>query len=229
MTRAFASQQLTLDLSYRPAIGREDFLVSPSNQEAVAWIDQFPDWPFPTTILCGPTGSGKSHLLAVWRQMANAKDLDGPSLSVSDLDTVLGSALAASVDRSDAMKEPDCLFHLVNMMREREGHLLIAAREAPARWTIGTPDMRSRLAAAPLYTLADPDDDLIRAVLIKLFADRGLVPSASVINFLIGRMPRTFDAARKIVAMMDRTALAQRKGATLSVARDALDTLFNTR
>ena len=39
--------QLPLDLGHRPALGREDFLVAPSNQGAVAWIDRWPDWPGP--------------------------------------------------------------------------------------------------------------------------------------------------------------------------------------
>ena len=226
MTLAAASRQIPLDLAYRPALGRADFLVGPCNQDAVAWIDRYPDWPLPVAVLCGPLGSGKSHLLAVWRQMANAVDLDGPTLKVATLDEALGDATAASVDRADAMAEPDCLFHLVNMMRDRGGHLLIAVREPPARWTFGTADMRSRLAAAPLLSLNDPDDDLLGAVLMKLFADRGMLPGNGVLDYLLGRMPRTFDAARDVVAMIDRIGLAERKGATLPIARKALSALF---
>lgn len=219
---------MPLDLAFRPAMGREDFLIGNSNRDAVAWIDKYPDWPLATAVLRGPYGSGKSHLLAVWRQMANAADLDGPSLQVDTLHEVLGNAKAASVDRADAMIEPDCLFHLINMMREREGHLLIAAREAPARWTVGTADMRSRMAAAPLLTLSDPEDELLAAVLTKLFADRGMIPGVGVIAYVVGRIPRTFDAARALVAAMDHISLTEQKGATLPIARKALSTLFDT-
>ena len=54
------------------AMGREDFLVSPSNADAVAWIDRWPDWPGPALVIVGPPGSGKTHLGQVWRQQAGA-------------------------------------------------------------------------------------------------------------------------------------------------------------
>jgi hypothetical protein len=61
-----APSQLPLDLTFRPALGRDDFLVGPCNAEAMAWIDRYPDWPTDSAVLCGAEASGKSHLLAVW-------------------------------------------------------------------------------------------------------------------------------------------------------------------
>ena len=68
--------QLALDLRHRVAMGREDFLVSPSNADAVAWIDRWPDWPGPALVIVGPPGSGKTHLGQVWRQPAGAVPFD---------------------------------------------------------------------------------------------------------------------------------------------------------
>ncbi len=48
--------QLPLELELRPALGRDDFLVAPSNEVAVAWIDRWPDWPGPALALYGPPG-----------------------------------------------------------------------------------------------------------------------------------------------------------------------------
>lgn len=224
MTRA-RDAQLPLDLGFRPATGREDFLIAPCNEAAVAWIDRYPDWPGTAAVLHGPAGSGKSHLLAVWATAAGAAMLDAPGLTVADLSDRLGDATAAAVDRADAVREPDCLFHLVNMMRERGGHLLIAVRAPPARWTFGTPDMRSRLAAAPLLTLGAPDDALLSAVLLKQLDDRRLPASPDVLRFVTERMPRTFEAAGAIAAELDRTSLARKKRVTVPVAREAMSKL----
>jgi chromosomal replication initiation ATPase DnaA len=217
-----APSQLPLDLTFRPALGRDDFLVGPCNAEAMAWIDRYPDWPTDSAVLCGAEASGKSHLLAVWAGASGAVSLDARTLRVADLDDRIGAATAVAIDAADAAIEPDSLFHAINMVRERRGHLLLAARQAPARWRIGTPDMRSRLAAMPLIELREPDDTVLIGVLMKHFDDRRVVPAPDVPGFLSARMPRTFAAAFALAAEMDRLSLTERRGITVPLARRAL-------
>jgi DnaA regulatory inactivator Hda len=217
--------QLPLMLPHRPAQGRDDFLVAPCNEEAVAWIDRWPDWPAPALALFGPAGSGKTHLLHVWAESAGAPVWDARTLTVGDLDARLGGARAVALDEAERADEPDALFHLYNMLREREGSLLLAARAAPARWTFGRADMRSRLAAAPAVELGAPDDALLGAVLVKLFADRQLPVGSDVVSYILGRMTRTFAAAGAVVERLDRLALAERRRITLPLARRALEEL----
>ena len=59
MTQADLGLQSTFDWGVRPALGREDFLVAPCNEAAVAWLDRWPDWPGPALVIHGPPGSGK--------------------------------------------------------------------------------------------------------------------------------------------------------------------------
>ena len=72
--------QLIFDLGHRPALEREDFLVGPSNELAVAWIDRWPDWPQPVVAICGASGCGKTHLTEVWRHSSGALSLTGRDL-----------------------------------------------------------------------------------------------------------------------------------------------------
>jgi chromosomal replication initiation ATPase DnaA len=220
MTRP--SAQLPLDLGFRPALGRDDFLIAPCNAEALAWLDRTASWPSPTTVLTGPSGSGKSHLLAVWAAAQGARMLRGQDLRVEGLDRVIGDALAVAVDGAEQAAEPDALFHLVNMMRERGGRLLLSAREAPARWRFGTPDLRSRLTAAPQAVLGAPDETLLGAVLLKQLDDRRVMPDPAVVRYLTERMPRSFAAAARLAALIDRMSLAERRKPSLPLARRAL-------
>ena len=153
--------QLILDLGHRPAQGREDFLVAPANQLAVAWIDRWPDWPGPVLALSGPSGCGKSHLLQVWRAMSGAAQVDPAALEVGRLPELLGPARCLALDGLDTAvgavpEREQALLHLYNMMLERGGHLLLTGRAPPARWPVGLADLRSRLAAVQAVALGAP-------------------------------------------------------------------------
>jgi DnaA regulatory inactivator Hda len=214
--------QLPLDLGFRPALGREDFLIAPCNAAAIAWIDRWPEWPAPALALWGPAGSGKTHLLEVWRVRSQAAAIAPHDLTSAALPTLLGKSRAVAIDDAESADEK-ALLHLYNMLAERQGHLLLAACEPPARWTIRLADLRSRLLAAPAVAVDAPDDALLGAVLVKLFADRQLRISEDLIPYLLPRIERSFAAARDIVAALDRAALAGRRAVTVRLARDLLN------
>jgi chromosomal replication initiation ATPase DnaA len=214
--------QLPLDLGFRPALGRADFLIAPCNAAAIAWIDRWPDWPAPALALWGPAGSGKTHLLEVWRARSNAVAIAPAALTSAALPQLLGAARAAAIDDAQSADE-EALLHLYNVLAERRGHMLLAAREPPARWTMGLADLRSRLLAAPAVAVEAPDDALLGAVLVKLFADRQLRISEDLIAYLLPRIERSFAAAQAIVAALDEAALAGQRAVTARLARDILN------
>lgn len=217
--------QLPLELPQRPALGRGDFLVAPANEAAVAWIDRWPDWPATALALVGPSGSGKSHLAEVWQELSGASALAPADLTRYSPDHLVRRSRAILLedaeDRLDGEGE-EALLHLYNLLAERGGHLLLTGRRAPKRWPLRLPDLASRLATATVADLGPPDDALLQAVLVKLFADRQLRVTADLIEFLQRRIPRSFAAARGIVAAIDRRALAERRSITVAVARAAL-------
>ena len=103
--------------------------------------------------------------------------------------------------------------------------LLLISAAAPARWPLSLPDLTSRLKAIPAVAVGDPDDPLLAAVLVKLFADRQLAVGDDVIAYLLPRMERSFAAARKIAAAIDEASLAQRRPVTVPLARTVLGEL----
>ncbi len=225
MTRitSAAVPQLALDLGHRPALGGDDFLVAPCNRAAVAWLDLWPDWPGPALAVHGPPGCGKTHLAHVWRARSGAIPVAPAALA--DPPALAAAARAFVLDGVDPDRTPldeAGLLHFYNLVAERGGHLLICARVAPARWPVALADLRSRLAAAPAVAVAAPDDALIEAVLVKLFADRQLAIGADALRYLATHMERSFEAARNAVAAIDRAALAARRRVTVALIRDVL-------
>ena len=218
-------RQLALDLPHRSAMGESDFLVAAPNAEAVAWIDRWPTWPAPALCLYGAAGCGKTHLGRIWAGRAGAARLNAASVATADL-PALAAGKAAVVDDAAALageaNGEEALLHLYNMLREAGGALLLLASEPPARWGIALPDLRSRLLAAPSVAIAQPDDQLLAAVLVKLFADRQVRVGADAVNFLLLRMERSFDAARRLVEVIDGEALARQRPVTLPLVRQLL-------
>jgi chromosomal replication initiation ATPase DnaA len=224
-----APRQLVLDLAHRQALGEEDFLVSSSNAAAVELIDRWPAWPNPVCVVLGPQGSGKSHLANVWRLRSSAG-----LLATSALDEPAVAALpeGGALALEDLDREPldeRALFHLINRARESRLSVLLTSRLAPGDLELAVPDLRSRLRALPVVEVHAPDEALLKAVLVKLFADRQLNVDPAVIEFVSVRMERSMAAATRVVAAVDRLALATHRKVTRPLAAEALATLGDGR
>jgi len=98
----------------------------------------------------------------------------------------------------------------------------LPAATTPGRWKIKLNDLASRFRALPVLTLASPDDALLRALLVKLFADRQLRVDESLIGFLTTRIERSFASARAVVDTLDREALRRHRPVTRALAVELL-------
>lgn len=219
------ARQLVLDLPLRPASGRDDFLVTASNAAAVAMIDRYPDWPSYGVVLTGAPGSGKSHLLAVWRQTAGARQVDAGDIGHEPPDRLLEGGALAIDDAPGAALDERALFHLLNLARQTGAHVLLASQADPAHWPVALPDLASRLKALAVARLEPPDDGLLRGVMVKLFADRQLAVEESVVSYLMLRMPRSLEAVRDLVAGIDRLALIEKAPVSRGLAARVLEEL----
>lgn len=215
-------RQIPLELPVESALDRDDLIVSQANALAVGLIDSWPRWPGPVVVLVGPAGSGKSHLARVWCEESGAA-----LVSMADLDaTAPPQSVCLAIEDAcpDAVPE-QALFHILNHVRAEGGHCLITARRRPAGWNVRLPDLASRLRAAQIVELGEPDDALLAAVLVKLFADRQVAVAPSIIAYVVSRMERSLEAAGRLVAAMDRDALSRGGRITRSVAARALEAI----
>lgn len=208
--------QLTLDLPVRTALEREDFLVAPANEAAVAAVERWPDWDHPVLVIVGPQASGKSHLAKVWQHLSGALQLGSGELTPSlVVDAMQTSALLIEDAPGDTLDET-ALFHAVNLAREKRRTILMTSTADPAQWHVELADLRSRLRAARVARLGPPDDALLRAVLVKQFTDRQITVDEPAIAYMLTRMERSFEAARRLVLECDRRSLAEKVPITRS-------------
>jgi chromosomal replication initiation ATPase DnaA len=222
MSSSSGPRQLALALAHRESFAREDFLAGPSNAAALALIDRWPDWPDRSLAVVGPAGSGKSHLAAIWAERAGARMLSSRALEAPGLPGALATGALVGADVRAGAFEEAALFHLLNLAREEGAFLLLTSRASPVNWPVRIPDLASRLRALPAAELGPPDDTLLQAVLIKLFADRQLAVDENLVGYLAARIERSIGAARAAVAALDQASLRLQRPVNRALAAATL-------
>ncbi len=213
-------RQLAFDLPLDPRYGREDFLVSPSNERAYAQVERWPDWPDTVLRLEGPRGSGKSHLASIWATDARGWTVDAREVMAERVPHLVSAGALVVEDADRGPLDEAALFHLLNLARERKAHVVVTAAGPPDGWGLSTRDLLSRLRLAPSVALDPPDDALLKAVLVKLFVDRQLVVDTSVVDVLALRLERSLARAAEAVAELDREALSRGRRITRAMAAE---------
>lgn len=218
--RPHSARQLPLSLPHRAAMTRADYLGGEANRAAIALIDGWPAWPDAPVLLSGPAGSGKTHLVEIWRHASNAAVVAGTALG--DIEALVAAGAVAVEDLHAGPLDEAGLFHLINLSGERRVPLLMTSRQPAGGLPVALPDLASRLRAARPIALGAPDDALLRLVLVKLFADRQLTVDANVIETIVRRMERSLEAASRIVEVLDSEALAGGRAISRRLAAETL-------
>ncbi|OCX67082.1 chromosomal replication initiator DnaA [Thioclava sp. SK-1] len=222
-------KQLIFDLPLRSSQGREDFYVAQANALALATLDG-PAWPAGRMLLLGDHSAGKTHLAQIWADEHRAPLI--PATELTEFEPpFLASAGAVVIDNADAIagqrdREAQ-LFHLHNLCQAEGVRLLLTASGPPRDWGLVLPDLRSRMEATASVRILAPDDALLAAVLVKMFADRQIHVPVTLIPWLVSRMDRKMAVARAMVAALDARSLEEKRAITRPLAQQVLDSLRN--
>lgn len=215
--------QMTLPVSIRDDARFANYYVGPNQQVVDALQGQWTVRGEPYIYLYGSSGAGSSHLLqaachyaeglghqSIYLPLDELKDygpevLEGvdklPLVAIDGLDSVAGN---------DDWEEG--LFHLFNRIRDRQGHLILAANAAPKQIGIQLNDLESRLTSGVVFQLAHlSDDEKIEALILRA-RQRGFDLLDDVASFILTRGPRDMAGLSGVLDRLDAASLtAQRK------------------
>jgi DnaA regulatory inactivator Hda len=222
------NRQLTLSFGNSSSYDMDDFMVSECNDEVVAWLEKYPDWPVPALVVYGKSGSGKTHLANVFADgefgeecpIINGKDFTMEN--AENLPDFIGDARCIVIDNADECREEPALFHLYNYIKETKRHVLLTAKNHPSKWNIELADLRSRMLAALSVGIGEPDDAQMAAVIVKLFSDRQIRIDQEVVVYLISHMERSFAEACRIVQEADELSLSEKRRITIPLIKRLL-------
>ncbi|MFN3943988.1 MAG: HdaA/DnaA family protein [Allosphingosinicella sp.] len=191
--------QIALPFEWPVADKDADFLIGEANRAVFDHLKRWTTWPVMATLVTGPRKSGRSLLGRIFVRTTGGRLFD----NAED-------------------HEEEALFHAWNDAQARRKPLLMVADAPPPAWQIALPDLRSRLAATPQVAILPPDDALIGALIVKLLGDRGIAAPPELAEFLVPRIERSYLSILKVVEVLDRALLSDRKRMTVPAARRAL-------
>lgn len=208
------SQQIPLDLARNPDLGAQAFQYASSNDEARIALART-DWANNTLAVVGPKGCGKTHLGHIWALNRDAIALDGNEPFAPKSSWKSRSIWIDNAARADEFT----LFTLINMAITGDiDALLLTDIKPPANWSVQIPDLSSRLRNVQTVRVEEPDDQLLTAIMSKIFKDRGLKVSDNLVSYLLTNTERSVDAVRKLIIDLDEAAAIEKVNVTRSFA-----------
>jgi chromosomal replication initiation ATPase DnaA len=217
--------QLTLEMPKRSALGREDFMVNECNHEAIQFIDTFYLGKMKSGVLIGPKGSGKSHLVNVFcknfekeRWFISQKG-DKNIYKIFQENNII---IIEDIDLISSIEEEEYLFHSINLSKELNKVLLLTSGVNLSDIIIKTPDLRSRLDSIQSVKILEPNDDLMNALILKLFHDRQILIKPNIIIYLMQRIDRSYLGISSIVDLIDKVSLSKHKSISKNLIKELL-------
>ncbi|MGE4097383.1 MAG: chromosomal replication initiator DnaA [Hyphomonadaceae bacterium] len=201
----------------------EKLVVAEANRDAAKLLLDWRVWPSGALALVGPAGSGKTHLALAWALEAGARQVSAVAAAADAAAIFRESGGRVLIDDADGERDEDMLWRILDLARAESGAVLLVGAEPPAMWSVGVPDLRSRLASLPVAKLGEPDEALMGVVLRRICREQFIQLSDDAANFLVRRLPRTFAAARQWAAALDRQLVRGARPVSLTGAKRALE------
>jgi len=219
------NNQLTIEMPKRPALGREDFLVNECNHEAINFIDKFYKNKMKSGLLVGPKGSGKTHLVNVFcKNIEQNRWIISPKLNEDTykLFEQNDAIIIEDIDLISSTSEEEYLLHSINLSKELKKILLLTTGTELSKFDVKIEDLRSRLDSMQSVKILEPNDDLMSALILKLFYDRQILIKPQIVNFLMQRVERSYLGISEIVDLIDSFSLSKNKSISINLIKEIL-------
>lgn len=212
-----------------------DYMVSACNQEAFSYVNSWPDWPESGLVIYGPKGCGKTHLAHLFAEKVNEgriKTLQIPlyeskQIKMNNIEKICNSSDVIIIENLEKNVDQEALFHLFNSFNKKGKYMLWTSDVAPARLNLSLQDLQSRLEMLTAIEIKEPDDIMLRALIVKLFNDRQIMISPEILEYIITNTERSFSYVENLVKEIDEISLAYKSTVNYKIVKEALENLYN--
>jgi len=215
------NDQLILKFPSHQAYKKEDFYVSPSNQEAYDFINSWPRWIKKIVNIFGPSGSGKSHLASILKNKTSYLQINSNELN-EKIFTRYKTKEALIIENLDEKISEKLLFALWNVAMQDNKYLMITSKKPIASYKFKLKDLTSRVKSSLIIGIKLPSDDLISVIIAKSFSDKQIKVEKKHIDYIIKRIDRSYEKISQFILTLDKYSLKKRKPFSLKLIKEVL-------
>ena len=185
-----------------------DFMVSYSNFEAHNAILNWDKWH--RLLIIGPPKSGKTLLAKIWQKNTgavffnNTENVDGIEYNEKII-----------IDNIEDFSE-EILINIINFANEKSFSLLLTGVRYPS---FLLRDLNSRIKATYKVVIKEPDEALLKLLIIKLFKQKQIGISEEIINFILSNVERSYELIYEVISLLDKLSKIAKRKITLPFVR----------
>jgi len=218
------TDQLILKFPTNKIYLKEDFYVSPSNEQAYNFIVSWPKWIKRIVNIYGPTGSGKTHLGSILKNKTTTLDIDSNALN-DKIFSKFKTKEALIIENLDNNVAENLLFSLWNAALQDNKYLLITSKKPINSYKFKLADLNSRTNSCIAIGIKLPSDDLISVILSKNFSDRQIKVEKKYIDYIIKRIDRSYEKISQFILILDKYSLKKGTPFSLKLIKEVLKML----
>ena len=215
------NDQLILKFPSHQAYKKEDFYVSPSNQEAYDFINSWPKWIKRTVNIFGPSGSGKSHLASILKSKTSCLQIETKRLS-DEIFFQFKTKEVLIIENLDGKVSEKLLFSLWNIALQDNKYLLITSQKPINSFQFKLRDLMSRVTSSLIIGINLPSDDLISVILAKNFSDKQITVEKKHIDYIVKRIDRSYEKISQFILTLDKYSLKKGSPFALKLIKEVL-------
>lgn len=218
--------QLSFEWQSHTSYALEDFIISASNEEAVRFLEFFPNPHAKVALLSGPAACGKTHLARLWAEKTGGMIIDKSFLGLLPSDQLWQGFGHAILEDIEAIKDEASLFHLLREAEVQGKCLLMTASMSAKQLPFTLPDLCSRLLALSAVSIAQPDEELLHIYAAKCLSDRQLRVSDAVVQYLLIHAERSFAAVYDIIGKLEKISMKKKRDITIPLLKKLFKNIY---
>ena len=215
------TDQLILKFPTNKVYLKEDFYVSPSNQEAYNFIASWPKWVKRIVNIFGPSGSGKTHLASILKSKTSTFEIESEEIS-DKIFFEFKTKEALIIENLTNKVSENLLFSIWNTALQDNKYLLITSDQPINTFQFKLDDLNSRINSCINIGIKLPKDDLISVILSKNFSDKQIQVEKKHIDYIIKRIDRSYEKISQFILILDKYSLKKGSPFSLKLIKEVL-------
>jgi len=167
--------------------------------------------------LFGPKKSGKSHLLNIWKKNNKAIIFN------NNFNEIINFKKNIAIDNVFINKSEEEIFHIINHCNTFNLKILITSSIDILNYKYLLPDLISRLKSFYHIKIDQPDEEMCKIFLTKLFYEKQIIiKNKEIFDYIFLRVNRTYYDIYIIVEKLDKLSLEKKRQLTIPLIKEIL-------